>query len=514
MRRGRTTVATLAAAMVIGSLGPAPAGAHPLGNFTTNQLAQVKISKGAAEVAYTLDLAEIPSFQLVQRYDEDGDEALTGTEAAAVEEELLAEVSGGLELRADGDSLPLERIGEAELAFPSGQGGLDLTRLDATFAATLGDGTARVELSNSAFDGRQGWNAIQIVPGEGTDVTSSAPANDPTDGLRVYPENLLETPPDEREASFEVAPGDGSVSAPDGDVSAGGASGDRALDGFANALAGGDTAGLLILGLLGAAFGWGALHALSPGHGKAMVAAYLVGTNGTPKHAAILGGTVTITHTAAVFALGLVTLALSEYLLPDELYPWLGVVSGLMVVVIGFTVMRSRFRRWRAARVAVGHGHSHDDDHAHGHDHGHHHTHPHGHHEHAHGHAHGDSHAHGHHHHHPPPGEKVTMRSLIALGVSGGLVPCPSALVVLIAAISQHRVGLGMLLILAFSLGLAATLTALGLAVIYGGRMVKRLRPERALFGRRVIGALPAISAAVIVAAGVLITLRALPALG
>lgn len=106
------------------------------------------------------------------------------------------------------------------------------------------------------------------------------------------------------------------------------------------------------------------------------------------------------------------------------------------------------------------------------------------------------------------------MRSLIALGVSGGLVPCPSALVVLVAAISQHRVGLGMLLILAFSLGLAATLIVLGLAVIYGGRVVKRFRPERALFGRRIIGALPAISAAVIVAAGVLITLRALPALG
>ena len=106
------------------------------------------------------------------------------------------------------------------------------------------------------------------------------------------------------------------------------------------------------------------------------------------------------------------------------------------------------------------------------------------------------------------------MRSLLALGVSGGLVPCPSALVVLIAAISQHRVGLGMLLIFAFSVGLAATLVAVGLSVIYGGRLIQRLRPERRLLSGRMVGALPAISASIIVVAGVLITLRALPQIG
>jgi nickel/cobalt transporter (NicO) family protein len=106
------------------------------------------------------------------------------------------------------------------------------------------------------------------------------------------------------------------------------------------------------------------------------------------------------------------------------------------------------------------------------------------------------------------------MRSLIGLGVSGGIVPCPSALVVLIAAISQHRIGLGMVLIVAFSLGLAATLIAVGLAVIYGGRVITWLRPERRIFGSRFAGALPAISASVIVIAGVLITSRAIPQLG
>lgn len=244
----------------------------------------------------------------------------------------------------------------------------------------------------------------------------------------------------------------------------------------------------MILFLLAAAFGWGALHALSPGHGKAMVAGYLVGSRGTPRHALILGLTVTVTHTASVFALGLVTLAASEYVLPEDLYPWLGIASGLMVVSIGFTIMRSRLRRWRSLREleverAPTPGHR------------------------GQGHAHSHGHSHGH-------GQPLTMRGLIGLGISGGLVPCPSALVVLIAAISQHRVGLGMVLILAFSLGLAATLTAVGLAVIWGGRALERLRLERRVFGGRLAGALPAVSASVIVLAGTLITLRAIPELG
>jgi ABC-type nickel/cobalt efflux system permease component RcnA len=199
---------------------------------------------------------------------------------------------------------------------------------------------------------------------------------------------------------------------------------------------------------------------------------------------------VTATHTVSVFALGLITLAASQYILPEQLYPWLGVLSGLLVVGIGLTVMRSRFRRWRAARAEAGGGTASagSSDHAHRHRHT------------------------GHAHHHPDG--PITMRGLIGLGVSGGIVPCPSALVVLIAAISQHRVGLGMALILAFSLGLAATLTAVGLAVVFGGRLITRLRPERRLFGSRFAGALPALSASVIVLAGVLITSKAIPQLG
>jgi nickel/cobalt transporter (NicO) family protein len=464
--------------------------AHPLGNFTINQLAQVRIGDREAQVHYILDQAEIPTFQQLQRYDSDGSGAIdTAPEESQVLQSLLGEISSGLALTANGQTAPLGAPQDPQLSFPPGQGGLSLTRVEVSFAARLPAQVRHVELTNSAFTGHVGWDAIQILPGDRTDVRSSVPATDPTDGLRAYPQTLLSSPPSDREASFEVTAGSGQVTAPPG-LSGGEVTTNRALDGFANALAGGNTHGLLIVFLLAAAFGWGALHALSPGHGKTMVAGYLVGARGTPRHAAILGLMVTATHTVSVFALGLVTLAASQYILPEQLYPWLGVLSGLLVVGIGLTAMRSRFRRWRGLRAPAvaksdgpqpGHGHSHPHHHDHDHDHA---------------------------------DRPLTMRSLIGLGVSGGIVPCPSALVVLIAAISQHRIGLGMVLIVAFSLGLAATLTAVGLGVIYGGRLIARLRPERRIFGSRFVGALPAISASVIVIAGVLITSRAIPQLG
>ena len=485
MSRRVATCLMLAAAAGICLMAIAPpADAHPLGNFSVNHLSQVSISQQRAEVHYILDQAEIPTFQETRRYDSDGSGEIDGAERAPFLERKLDEIAPELELVVDGREIPLSAPRDATLAFPPGQGGLTLTRVEASFVAELPPDADRVELRDDSYGDRVGWKAIQVLPGEGTEVRSTVPATDPTDGLRAYPEDLLSSPADVREARFAVRDGSGTVVAPDG-PDADRATTDRALDGFAGALTNGDTEGLLIVFLLAAAFGWGALHALSPGHGKAMVAGYLVGSRGTPRHAAILGLTVTATHTVSVFALGLVTLLAAQYVVPEDIYPWLSVVSGLMVVAIGLAVMRSRFRRWRALRRAAEQDKRRDD-------HDHHHA----------------------HHHHPPPDAPITTRSLLALGVSGGLIPCPSALVVLIGAISQHRVGLGMVLILAFSLGLAATLTLVGLAVLYGGRLVARLRPERRLLGGRLVGAVPALSATIIVLAGALITLRALPELG
>ena len=520
MRRRWATHALIVAAVgIVAATLASPASAHPLGNFTTNQLVQLRFDEGSVRVDYVLDQAEIPTFQAVQRFDADGDGAIAGAELEPLLDSILDEVASGLQLVVDGRPVPLGQPRETRLSFPPGQGGLELTRLEASFTAQRPTGATEVGFANRAYSARTGWTAIQVLPGTGTDVDSSVAATDATDRLRRYPEDLLSSPPNEREASFSLRAGSGQVAAPEG-LSGGKATQDRSLDGFADALAGGDTQGLLILFLLAAAFGWGALHALSPGHGKAMVAGYLVGARGTPRHAAILGLTVTATHTVSVFALGFVTLAASQYILPEDLYPLLAVASGLLVVGIGIAVMRSRFRRWRAMRAIStgtelgaepGHRSHSGADGLSPHD----------------GHAHqGHSHDHGHaaegqsRDGHPPHGHShlpdgpITMRGLVGLGVSGGMVPCPSALVVLVAAISQHRIGLGMILIVVFSIGLAASMTAIGLAVIYGGRLIRRLRPERRLFGSRIAGAIPALSASVIVIAGVLITVRSLPELG
>jgi ABC-type nickel/cobalt efflux system permease component RcnA len=230
-----------------------------------------------------------------------------------------------------------------------------------------------------------------------------------------------------------------------------------------------------------------------------MVAAYLIGTRGTPRHAVALGAVVTFTHTVGVFALGLVTLLLSQYVLPEDLFPWLNLASGLLVVIVGVGVLRSRWR-WARARRVEKHVHSHGDhgDHDHGHQH-------HGHHDHGHGHGHRHGHGHDHHHHVP---DQVTWKGLVGMGAAAGLIPCPSALVVLLGAIAQHQVALGLLLIVAFSAGLAMTLTALGLAVVYSRRALSRVRIPAG-----VTTAVPALSAVVIVGVGFVLTANALPQL-
>ena len=270
---------------------------------------------------------------------------------------------------------------------------------------------------------------------------------------------------------------------------------------------------------------WGASHALTPGHGKAIVGAYLIGSRGTPLHALYLGLTVTTTHTLGVMVLGLVALFASRYLLPEQLIPWLALVSGLIVVIIGATLFHKRFLAVRKNNPAAhhrtvhvhddyqhhhGHGHTHghdyhnNHDHDHGHDHHHDHDHNHTHdHDHAHTHDHGDHHTHS----HLPPGadgEAVTWRSLLALGVSGGLLPCPAALVLLLTAISIGRIGFGILLVIAFSIGLAAVLTAVGMLFIKGSLLLHGFGATHTL--RRYA---PGFSALIIVVIGVFITAQA-----
>jgi nickel/cobalt exporter len=263
----------------------------------------------------------------------------------------------------------------------------------------------------------------------------------------------------------------------------------------------------LVMGALLAVTVWGAGHALTPGHGKTMVAAYLIGSRSTPWHALYLGLAVTLTHTLGVFALGLVALFASSYVLPEQLYPWLGAVSGLIVVGLGGAMLWGRVRPLLARR---GHDYlhgSHDQGHDH-HDHSHEHEHPHDHsHGHPHGHEHHHMHDHEHGHSHLPPGANgspVTWRSLLGLGVSGGLLPCPSALVLLLTAVSINRTALGMVLVVAFSLGLAGVLTTVGLLFVKGSRLLQQL-PRVGTWGRL----LPAASALVIMMIGIWLTAEA-----
>jgi ABC-type nickel/cobalt efflux system permease component RcnA len=448
-RATRGLAALFAAVALVLAAAPG-AQAHPLGNFSINHLSTVSVSADHVDVRYVLDQAEIPTVQ----------ERSLGP--AGVLAKKRDEVERRLVLLVDGRRVALVSAGEPRLSFPDGAGGLKTTRLELPLRAVV-DHPHRVELRDGTFPDRIGWKAVVSAPGEGTAVRSDAPTGDPTGGLRRYPQNLLSSPLDRREASFSVAPGDGTLVAPKGEH--GGPAESRAQsDGFAGLFADAASGQGVLLLLLLAAFGWGALHALSPGHGKAMVAAYLVGTRGSARHAVALGATVTVTHTIGVFALGVVTLALSQYVLPEDLYPWLTLTSGLLVVLIGAGVLRSRIRKAR---------HHH---HAHGHDHDHHHDHD------------------------------LSWKGLLGMGAAAGLIPCPSALVVLLAAISQHEVALGLLLITAFSLGLAGTLTGLGLVVVSARRWI----PPRLAAGR-LAAVLPAASALLIVGVGCVLTAKAVP---
>jgi nickel/cobalt transporter (NicO) family protein len=421
---------------------PALAAAHPLGNFTVNRFSRIEASGPRLYVRYVLDLAEIPTFQ-----------------AGRIDAHAYAtRIASNAHLVVDGRRAELVPVRSA-LAHPLGAGGLHTTRLEIVLGGPILRGRVLVVYHDNNYRDRIGWR--EIVVGTGTRSTS--------DELRAYPNDLLRSPLDTSSVTARLAPGDGPDIAP---ALSGGKSleaPDRIADsGFASLVGRSHLSALVILASLAAALFWGAAHALSPGHGKTIVTAYLVGQRGTPRHAALLGLIVTITHTIGVFMLGLVTLALSQFIVPDRLYPWLNLASGLLVVGIGASVFWARWRHRRA--------------HAHGH--------------------------HHHHHHHEriEGSEGPSFRSLLAVGVSGGLLPCPSALVVLLAAISLHRVAFGLLLILAFSAGLALTITGIGLVAVLARRAFRRLS-----FDGPLIRLLPAASALVIFVAGLAMTVHAVP---
>lgn len=455
----RRTAGLLVAAIVLVLATSGTASAHPLGNFTVNHYAGIELAGDRVYVRYVLDLAEIPTFQF------GGDVRAPG---------FAAHVARKLELRLAGARVPLRPITHRVVA-RDGAGGLETLRFDAVFSAPAVGGS--LAFADRVFPTRIGWREITVSARDGARLLrSSVPSTSRSDELRAYPGDLLRSPLDIRSAVVRFVPGTNRAAAPGLDPTPTPA---RRGSGFESLVERGALSpGVALFSLLVAAF-WGAVHALTPGHGKALVAGYLVGTRGRPRHAFALGATVTVTHTVGVFALGLVTLLLSRFIVPEQLYPWLTLASGVLVVAVGLGVLRSRMR------TAHGHG----DHHHHGHEHG--------------VGLQSDTIDDHHHHHHD---EALTRRGILGVGIAAGLLPCPSALVVLLSAIALHRVGFGMALIVAFSLGLAATITAIGLLAVLARRAFSRVRLDGP-----VVRALPAVSAAVIVLVGLAITVKALP---
>jgi ABC-type nickel/cobalt efflux system permease component RcnA len=439
--------------IVLGALvTPGTGAAHPLGNFTVNRYSGVELSGRDVYVHYVLDLAEIPTYQ-------EGDRVRASAFPSELGRRLVLELGGR--------PIALVTV-KHELSERPGAGGLPTLRFEAIFRAQFGSRDSKrattLVFHDTNFADRIGWKEVVVRADHGAAIrSSSAPATSESHELRGYPKELLRSPLDITSATVRYEPGSGpgvapSLSAEPAPAHAGG--------GFEALVRRGDLGiGIVLVSLLVAAF-WGAAHALTPGHGKAIVAGYLVGSRGKPRHAVLLGAVVTVTHTAGVFALGLVTLLLSRFVVPERLYPWLTAVSGLLVIGVGASVF---WNRWQLRRA-----------HHHGHDH-----------------AHGRGHDHAHDH---------DKREILGIGVAAGVLPCPSALVVLLSAIALHRIGFGLALILAFSVGLAATITGVGLLAVFARRAFKRISLDGP-FAR----ALPAISALVILGVGIGITVNALP---
>jgi len=440
-------------------LGGVVASAHPLGNFTVNHFSRVTVGADAIRVHYVLDLAEIPTLQETQ----------AGNVAG-----IAQRLADALSLSVDGVAVALA-LRSSAVERLEGQAGLPTLRVTLDLDSPAAREGARIAYRDGTYAGRIGWHAI-VMGGAVADATVGA--DDPTNELRSYPTDPTLTPPDVTEAAATIDLASSVSRSADGFAGVARFAIDTSADTLAAYLRGGSVElGSLAAAML-VAMALGALHALGPGHGKAMVAAYLVGSRGTPGQAVVLGTTVTITHTIGVYLLGALTLVAAQYVLPERLYPILGVLSGVLVVAIGLGLLRARVRSLGAHADAA-------DPHEHQH-------------------SHGDGP--GQHRHGTGP---VGMRGLLALGVSGGLLPCPTALVVLLAAVSFHNVMLGMVLVAAFSVGLAIVLTGIGLAFVFGQRALRRHRVLSRLGGSAIARALPAVSAAAITVAGVVIAIGA-----
>jgi nickel/cobalt exporter len=497
-----------------------------LGNFTINQYCGLKLTRASADIHYVVIYGQLPALRELHNADANGDGVTSQAERDAYVAQLAARIAEQLELRLDGSILPLHALHWVS-SLPTEQGGFSL-RVDIDFSAALAlsGSSHRLELNNRNYAGQMGWHEIVVeaVPGI-TVFDTNAFATSLTGALHEALQSLPAAGPlDERAVharlTQDAAPPGAVLLGPrqmgTAPVATSAASAEsswlaRATNKLVAAISAPRLQPRVALLALLAALLLGAIHALSPGHGKTIVGAYLIGSRGTPRHAAFLGLTVTVTHTVGVFVLGFATLYASRFIVPERLFPILSLLSALLVLGMGIALLVQRglaLRRMRSPavpRTAAGNllefkplapvaarGAAHryilaqqpllDGGHWH-------------------------SHGGGTLHSHLPPGaagERVGWRSLLALGISGGLVPCPSAMVLLLAAVALNKTAYGMLLVLSFSLGLAMTLTAVGLVFLQAR---DRFRKPRA--GARWPQVLPVLSAVAITVVGLVLCVGA-----
>ena len=474
----RLVAAALLALLLVPALA-LPASAHPLGNYTVNRAVAVTIAPDHVAVLYLVDMAEIPAFSEIGIIDGNADGSVSPNEAGDYAAATCARALHNLDLQVDGSPLRLAVASEPELDLLPGAGGLQTLRLACHFAVTSAT-AGSLAVVDKTDDGHVGWREVTIAAAGGVHI-SEADVSDRSESayLSAYPTGRLESPPDVRQghASFQVVGGAPQSRAAD---LAAPAVNPRTADPLAALLEGDLSPAVVVLALLLAA-GLGAAHALSPGHGKALVAAYLVGSGGTMRQAVALGLTVAFAHTAGVLLLGILVLVAGELLLPETLIGWLTIASGALMTVLGAGLV------WRALTGTRGQGHGHDDGHPHSH-------------------GRGNVHKHA-----PTPGRsRLGMRNVAVLGVAGGLVPSASALIVLLAAVTTGRLAFGLALIGAFGIGMAVVLGGLAAVTAFARGWLQQRAFGHGWLIRRMLGLLPAGSGLLVLGIGLVITISAL----
>jgi nickel/cobalt transporter (NicO) family protein len=519
----RTILAAGAVVLGVGAL-PSPAHAHPLGNLSVNHYHGLRVQPGLLIDNAVIDVAELPTAQAQRTVDANGDGVISTDELDRYGRDQCGAMQSKLSLSVDGAAVVFT-VASTSFVHRVGQASLPTGRLECRLEATLDTSLARsIHFTDSYLVDRVGWREVTAV-GDGLSlINSSVPSSSITDRLERYPADLLASPSAVSTASFDVRPGSGVTEQPAvvkakrtfsveglGPMSTFVEKVNRSFNDLV-----GRRQLTLGVGLLAIAMALvlGASHAVLPGHGKTVMAAYIAGRQGSVRDAVMVGATVTATHTGGVLALGL-ALTVSTTLAGEVVLGWLGVASGLLIAGLGFSLVvnaRRGGQRWHGHSHGPGghthgpvepHGHSHGPGHNHDHphphnDHGHDHPHPHNGHDHDHDHHdHADHHSHGDHietHDHDhggvlvatatkranvatvlvdaspvhahQPAKPVSRRGLFGMGIAGGLVPSPSALVVLLSAIALGRTAFGIVLVLAYGIGMAGTLTLAGVLLV------------------------------------------------